>query len=129
MAILAFQDPVFKPAMRIVTAITQATTCLVTTSFDHNYAIGLIVRLDIPLGFGMQQANQKFGEILTVPGPTTFTMSLDTTQFDAFVLPLGWPATSATVAGFPINAQAAECVPIGEINELLTQAVQNVLPY
>jgi hypothetical protein len=129
MSILAFQNPVFQPSMRIIIAITQATACLVTTSFNHNYAIGLIVRLDIPYGFGMQQANQQFGTILTVPTPTTFTLSVDTTSYDTFQLPAGWFASSASVSGFPTNAQAAMSVPIGEDNSILTQAVQNVLPY
>jgi len=119
MSILAFQNPVFKPAMRIITAITQATTCQVTTSFNHNYAIGLIVRLDIPPAFGMQQANQRFGTILTVPTSTTFTLSLDTTQYDAFSAPVTYPA----------DAQYAQAVPFAEDNGILTQAVQNVLPY
>jgi hypothetical protein len=119
MAILAFQMPVFKPAMRIVTAITQASNALVTTSFDHNYAIGLTVRLDIPPAFGMQQANQQFAQIVTVPTTTTFTMALDTTHYDAFSTPSSYPA----------NAQYTQVVPIAEDNLLLTQAVQNVLPY
>jgi hypothetical protein len=119
MAILAFQKPVFKPAMRIVTDITQASPCLVTTSFAHNYAIGLTVRLDIPPAFGMQQVNQQFAQILSVPTTTTFTMALDTTLYDAFSAPSTYPA----------NAQYAQVVPIAEDNLLLTQAVQNVLPY
>jgi hypothetical protein len=119
MSILAFQKPVFKPAMRIVTAITQASSCLVTTSFDHNYAIGLIVRLDIPPAFGMQQVNQQVGTILTLPTTTTFTLNIDTTQYDSFTTPGTYPA----------DAQSAQVVPVGEVNELLTLAVQNVLPY
>ncbi len=119
MSILAFQQPVFKPAMRIVTDITKASNALVTTSFSHNYAIGLIIRIDIPPAFGMQQVNQKVGTILTVPTSTTFTLSIDTTAFDAFSIPVTYPA----------DAQSAQCVPVGEVNELLILAVQNVLPY
>lgn len=128
MSILAFPNPIFQPAMRIITAITNAEQASVTTSFDHLYLTGAIVRLDIPLGFGMQQANQKFGPI-TVTSPTTFTIAVDTRQFDAFALPLNWPATSASVLGWPINAQAAMSVNVGEINSLLTSAVQNTLPH
>lgn len=129
MSILAFPNPIYQPAMRIITAITNASPALVTTSFDHLYLTGSIVRLDIPFGFGMQQANQKFGEILSIPSPTTFTISLDTTLFDPFVLPLNWPATSSFVAGYPVNAQNAEVVPFAENNNTLLSAVQNTLPH
>ncbi len=118
MTILAFPNPIYQPAMRIVTAITNAAPASVTTSFDHLYLTGSIVRLDIPLGYGMQQVNQKFGPI-TVTSPTTFTIDIDTTQFDAF----------SVASSYPYNEQYAQCVPMAEINSLLTSAVQNTLPH
>lgn len=118
MSILAFADPIFQPAMRIVTAITNARVANVTTSFDHLYLTGLIVRLDIPLGFGMQQINQLFGPIV-VTSPTTFDIAIDTTLFDAFSIPVT----------YPLDAQSAMSVPVAEINELLTSAVRNTLPH
>lgn len=118
MPILALPTPVFKPAMRIITNITNANPASITTSFAHGYITGLIVRLDVPLGFGMQQVNQKFGTI-TVTGNTTFTITIDTTQFDPFSTPAAWP----------YSYQSAQSVPIGEDNSILTGAVVNVLPY
>lgn len=118
MSILAFPNPIFQPAMRIVTGITNANPASVTTSFDHLYLTGLIVRLDIPLGFGMQQANQLFGPII-VTSPTTFDIAIDTTLFDAFSVPVT----------YPLDAQSAMSVPFAEISSLLTSAVQNTLPH
>jgi len=118
MPVLAIQNPVFKPAMRIVTAITNAFPAAVTTSFDHNYITGTIIRLIVPLGFGMVQANQKFGTI-TVTSPTTFNIDIDTTFFDVFAAPVT----------FPENQQSSQCVPFAEINSILSGATENVLPY
>ena len=115
MAIQAQQFPVFYPGMRIITAITNANPASVTTSFAHGYASGLIIRLVIPLGFGMQQANDLYG-CITVTGATTFTISLDTTLFSPFVVPMS-------------AKQAAQAVPFGEINSTVYQATVNVLPY
>ena len=115
MPFLAQTTPVYKPAMRIITAITKANPAVVTTSFDHGYLDGTIVRLDVPNGFGMTQANQLFGPIV-VTAPTTFTIAVDTTSFDAFAVPAG-------------NKQYAQSIPFAEINSILTAAVQNVLPY
>ncbi len=64
MAGIALTSPVYLPAMRIVTNITQAFPAIVTTSFAHNYMDELIVRLNVPTGWGMVQANQLFGQIL-----------------------------------------------------------------
>jgi len=118
MPILASARPTYQPAMRIVTAITNAYPAQVTTSFDHNYIDGTIVRLHIPDGFGMLQANNLYG-IIAVTSPTTFTVTIDTTQFDVFAAPVQ----------FPQSQQSAKVVPIGEINSQLTAAVRNVLPY
>ena len=116
--IRAYPFPVYQPSMRIIASITNAPLAMVTTTFNHQYLTGTIIRLIIPLGFGMVQANQLFGEIV-VTGPTTFTIGIDTTFFGAFTTP----------ATFPDNTQFAQCIPIGENNNTLRAAVQNVLPY
>lgn len=113
MTILANPNPIFQPAMRIIAAITNAFPASVTTTFAHQYKDLTVVRLDIPVGFGMQQANQLFGTIL-VTSPTTFTIDIDTTPFDAFSIPAG-------------TSQAAQVVPIGEDNSTLKAATLNVL--
>lgn len=125
MSILAFPFPVFKPAMRIITNITNANPATVTTSFAHGYLTGLIVRIDLPQGYGMQQLG-RLGRVplmqtfeITVTGSTTFTIPIDTTNFDPFTVPGVYPA----------DAQYAQVVPVAEDNSILTQAVQNVLPY
>lgn len=118
MAILAQQYPIFQKAMRIISAITNASAASVTTTFNHQYITGMIVRLNIPDGFGMVQANQLYGPII-VTSPTTFTIAIDTTKFDVFAAP----------SSFPFNRQSAVVTPIGELSSTLQAATQNVLPY
>lgn len=113
MSIQALESPTFQPAMRIVTAITNANPAAVTTSFDHDYVTGTIVRLIIPDGFGMLQADGLFSDI-TVTGLDTFTIDIDTTKFDTFAVPGS-------------NVQYAQVVPIGEISSTLAAAFTNVL--
>lgn len=110
---VALTSPLYIPALRVISAITQATTASVTTSFAHGYISGTIVRLIIPITFGMVQANQLFGPI-TVTGNTTFTLPINTSGFDAFAIPMG-------------NKQEAQCVPFAEINSILTAAMRNAL--
>lgn len=114
--ILAVVNPTFQPAMRIVTAITQANPASVTTSFAHQYVTGMIVRIDIPKGVGMYQMNQRFGPIV-VTAATTFTIGVDSTFFDAL--------DTITIGAL---SQYPQAVPFGELNGQLNAALINVIP-
>jgi hypothetical protein len=113
----AYTAPVFQPAKRIISAITNDFNASVTTTTDHDYIDGEIVRIYVPEGFGMEQINQQIGEI-TVTSSTTFTINIDTSKMDPFSIP----------ADFPYSKQCAQVVPIGEINSTLAAATKNVLP-
>lgn len=123
----ALQFPTFQPAMRVITEITNSFPVVVTTSFEHQYQTGLIVRLIIPEGFGMTVINKFKGDI-TVISPTQFTMNLDTTNLEPFTIP---PYVVVNGFYFVAGGQAgpAMSVPVGEVNSLLTESTQNVLPY
>lgn len=108
--------PAFQPAMRVISAITNAFPAVVTTTIDHQYITGTIVRLNITIGHGMPQANQQFGTIVVLSA-TTFSISIDTTYYDPFVVPV------------LVKYTCSQCIPIGEDNDILTAAEQNVLPY
>ncbi len=113
----ASPDPVYGPAMRIISAITNARVPQVTTTSAHGYVDGTIVRFDIPPADGMQQLNQLTSPII-VTGSTTFTFAIDTTQFDTFAIPVG--------AGLHTNI-CALVVPIGELNSTLKASLVNQL--
>lgn len=112
----ATPNAMFQPAYRLVTGITNAVNCVVTTSFPHQYFSGTIIRMVVPNGFGMTQINGLFAP-LTVLSDTTFSLPIDTTNFDLF-------ANSGTN-----YAQTAICSPVGEINSSLQAATQNVLRF
>lgn len=113
----AVRDPVYGPAMRLIASITNASAPVVTTTFDHGYITGTIVRFDLPPAVGMQQLNQQTLPI-TVTGTNTFTMPVDTTTFQAFAIP---------VSTSPFLDVCAQCVPMAENNDILTAAVKNQL--
>lgn len=113
MPILATQYPVFKPVMRIITDITNSRLAQVTTSFAHGYMTGLIVRINIPLGYGMEQMNELFGSI-SVTGDTTFTIDIDSSSFSPFVTP-------------DPQKQYPQAIPFGEDNYTVYGAYRNIL--
>lgn len=112
----ALTSPVFIPAFRDIAAITPINnmSTTITTTFAHGYLPGLIVRLFIPNGYGMQ-ANGLVGTIISVPTNTTFVIDIDTTPYNAFVIP-------------DPQLQFAQVIPFGEINSQLNQATMNALP-
>ena len=114
----AEQNPTFQQAMRLVTDVTNAIEPTVTTSFGHDYAVGLIVRIAVPSEFGMIQLHNKVGTILEVPTTDTFVIDIDTSNFDAFIDPVPEP--------WYLNDYAV-VTPVGEINSSLAQATRNVL--
>ncbi|HTJ49064.1 MAG TPA: hypothetical protein VL443_06375 [Cyclobacteriaceae bacterium] len=113
----AYRMPVYGPAMRLISSITNSTAATVTTTFDHNYVDGTIVRFDIPPACGMQQIDQQTAPIL-VTGATTFTVPIDTTMYASFSVPSGLG---------PFVNICAQCVPLGEQNDTLKAAVVNQL--
>ena len=149
----ALAYPVFQPAMRILTDITRTYPAVVTTGlitypggvttitpFDHSYVSGMIIRLVVPSFFGMVQADGLYGEI-TVINSTQFSITIDATTFDPFVIPpvvlildpygdpIAAPPLRQVAPGEYALTEFAQAVPFGENNAMLSAAVQNVLPY
>ncbi len=126
MSISALQFPTYKPAMRIITNITNANPAIVTTSFDNSYITGTIVRIVMPSQdgywpWGMQQINGQTGSI-TVINATQFSITIDSTNYDPFVTPSVPPS-----GVIRFTTQLPQVVPIGEDNDILTAATVNVL--
>ena len=111
--------PIFQPAMRLIASITRSNPATVTTTFNHQYINGTVVRLDIPPACGMQQANGQTGAI-SVTSATAFTIDIDTRLFEPFVLPVDGSLS-------PVIDTCAQVVPIGEINSTLKAATVNSL--
>lgn len=105
--------PLYQPAMRVITNITNASIPTVTTSFAHNYINTDIVRIVIPTGFGMSQINGLVSPIV-VTSPTTFTISINTLTFDTF--------------NDPNNGQFCQSIPMSENNSTIYGATVNTAP-
>jgi hypothetical protein len=75
---------IFYPQTRYVINITQAVNAVVTTSVNHGYLPGQIVRFNLVSSlYGMTQINQMTATITAVTA-NTFTTNLNTTGFSPF---------------------------------------------
>lgn len=110
-------DAQYAPRARYITAVTAASSAVVTMSVTHGYAVGEVVSFRVPSAFGMTQLNNLYGTITAVStANNTITVDIDSSAFTAFA----WPAASAAPLTF------AQVVPVGSANEVLSDATDNV---
>lgn len=67
----------YQPSVFDISAITLGQTTTVTTSVDHNYVVGQLVKLLIPFTFGSVQLNGKSGFVLSIPSATQLEIGID----------------------------------------------------
>lgn len=125
------------PQNRVVAGITLANPMVVTTLVPQYYAIGDVVRFQIPTVFGMQQVVSgpdglpvqfTVRAVNNAVGTQTVTLEADSTAFTAFA----WPAAASYPYGLPVMIPQGE----GNTNNLngivpfpLPYANQNVLSF
>ena len=91
------------PSNLVITSITQASPMVIgvaiqnTTTEANTYIVGMAVRLFVPQTYKMYQANNLVGTITAING-SNFTLNLDSSLFDAFVVPTGNVEQPATIA-------------------------------
>ncbi len=93
----------YQPSRFVITAITESIVTTITTSVDHNYVIGQIVRIVIPVLYGARQLNGMQGTVLSIPSTTQIVVNIDSSFFDPFIAN---PIT-AVITG---ASQASNCV-------------------
>lgn len=76
------------PSALLITAITRASPMVVSFTIPaagaNTYIVGQLVKLTVPITWGMFQANGKVGKIIQI-GVSTMSLNIDSSQFDAFV--------------------------------------------
>lgn len=91
------------PSSLQIASITQSLPMVITVSIGNTtteantYIVGMSVRLFVPQSYGMYQANNLVGTITAVSG-LIFTLNVDSSQFDPFVVPSGNVEQPATIA-------------------------------
>lgn len=98
------------PNSLIITGITQALPMVITCTLDNftpnprvnTYFVGMNVQITVPRPYGMFQANGLIGRIMAIDG-NSFTMNIDSTLFDAFVIPVTVTESPPSIAPFGSN--------------------------
>lgn len=82
-----FNSGTYSPSIVDISAITQSFPALVTTEDNQTFVIGQEVQFFIPPQWGMRQLDQRSGYVSQIVSSTQFRVQIDTTLFDAFVVP------------------------------------------
>jgi len=75
----------YKPNFFFISAITLGYQTVVTTTVDHNYVVGQLVRLLIPNGFGSRQLNEVPGYVISIPATNQVTLDIVSSNADPFI--------------------------------------------
>ena len=98
-------QPQFYPRKRTISAITAASSAVITMTVTHGYTAGQAVRLKVPAAFGMVEMDNLIGNITAINTSTnTITVDIDSSAFTAFAFPV--------TADVPFTF--AEVIPVGE---------------
>ncbi len=89
------------PSALEITSITQDNPMVITTLANtdqvNTYIVGQLVRLTVPVTYGMFQANGLTGQIVAING-SDFSLNINSSGFDAFVIPSGNVQQPASMA-------------------------------
>lgn len=92
------------PSSIVITAITRAYPMVVTVDVDplteaNTYIENQLVKLTVPITYGMFQADGLVGQVLSVSG-SDITLNIDSTLFDPFVVPAAGKLQPASLAPY-----------------------------
>ena len=80
----------FIPKRREISDVSLALQAVITTTEDHGYSVGLLVRLFVPAEYGMYIPYKK-ALIVDIPADNQITVSYDTSVQAAFLEPTAPP--------------------------------------
>jgi hypothetical protein len=108
------------PMFLLISAVTNANPMQVTVTTPNQYVVGQLAYFSIPVDYGMFQLNALTGQILTVdPTNLIFTVSIDSTQFDQFVIPSGGEQPASMSPSGARNIYNNTTVPFHAINGMV----------
>ena len=91
--------------LRVMTiaSVTQANPCVVTTTTDHNYVVGMNVIFMIPTMFKMTELNQILAQVMLLTN-NTVTLNFDSTNFTPFAYPSPLPSAYTPPSIIPYSS-------------------------
>ena len=74
----------YAPSKFDISDISLGPTTIVTTSVNHNYIVGQLVRLLIPNPYGSYQLNEVLGYVISIPSADEVELNINSTGANTF---------------------------------------------
>jgi hypothetical protein len=98
------QQQVFENLIvRPIESISNSYPMIVTTTIDHKYVAGMMVRFLIPSQFGMVELNELLGQVLSLTNDQ-LAIDIDSTNFSVFSYPVSLPSAYTQPSVIPNNS-------------------------
>lgn len=75
----------YMPSRFEITNISLGSTTIITTSTNHNYVIGQLVRLLVPSGYGCNALNNQLGYVISIPSPSEVEVNINSLNITPFI--------------------------------------------
>lgn len=75
----------YQPRNFMISAVSLGYPTTVTTTVDHNYVVGQLVRLLIPPTFGCRQLNGQEAYCIGVPAANQMQLAINSNGDDAYI--------------------------------------------
>lgn len=75
----------YQPRMYFIEAITLGQTTTVTTTEDHDYVVGQLVRLIIPQANKTRELNERSGYVISIPDDDQVVLDINSAGMNTFV--------------------------------------------
>lgn len=116
---LPIEAQYYQPTQFFISTLTLGPTTVVTTTANHNYVIGQLVRLLIPQSNGTYQLNGRTGYVVSIPASNQVEVNISSLKLSAFTTTTD-PTQPQILAIGDINQ--------GPINANGNQAEQTYIP-
>lgn len=75
----------FEPSQFDISDLVTGVTTLITTSVDHNYVIGQLVRVLIPRYYGSSRISGKEGYVIAIPAADQVEVDINSVLANPFI--------------------------------------------
>lgn len=104
----------FNPSQFFISNISLGIQTTVTTTVNHNYVIGQLIRIIIPLFSGCREINEQTGYVLSIPSPNQVVLDID--------------SSNATPFATTTQPQQPQILAIGDANNGIVSSTGRSLP-
>jgi hypothetical protein len=105
----------YQPSRFEIANIVTGSQTTITTSEDHNYVLGQLIRVLIPIAYGSTQISGKTGYVTSIPATDEVVVSINSQGCAPFVVSPSYAPNPAQIIAIG-DANTGDANPNGGVN-------------